>query len=396
MNIIKIWFDELKMTMHDVGVLIFIVLLPLAYPLLYAYIYTNEVQRDVPVVALDKSNSSVSRQFLRNMDATPEVNVKYHATSMAEAYDLLARQEVYGIVEIPDEFHTNLFKGKQSVVAVYCDICSMLYYKNIALAASNVSIAMNKDIKTQNYIRSNTEREAQIAGAPISYDQTPLYNTAGGYASFMIPPILMLILQQALCLGIGMSMGRQREQNGGFAIPRNPIYSSGLEVVLGKLLFYLLLFIIMAIYAHVVVTELFGLPQLGHYGDFILFVIPYLMDCVLMGITVSDFIYRREDCMLLFVCMSLPLFFLSGLSWPGSAIPEGLKYVSYLFPSTFGLNAYVRISSMGASFNDVLPEMKAIWIQVAVYFFTAWFVYWRRVKQAKEGYNEYLERGKEV
>ncbi len=384
MNIIKIWFDELKTTMHDVGVLIFIVLLPLAYPLLYAYIYTNEVQRDVPVAVVDKSNSQISREFLRNIDATPEVDVKYHASSMTEAYQMLEHQEVYGIIEIPEEFHGNLFKGQQSVVGVYCDICSMLYYKNIALAASNVSIAMNKDIKTQNYIRSQTQREAQIAGAPITYDQTPLYNTPGGYASFMIPPILMLILQQALCLGIGMSMGRSREQNGGFVIPNSAYYKNAIEVVLGKMLFYLLLFVLMAVYAHVGVTKWFGLPQLGHYIDFVLFVVPYLMACIFMGITFSDFIYRREDCMLLFVCMSLPLFFLSGLSWPGAAIPEGLKYVSYIFPSTFGLNAYVRISSMGASFNDVLPEMKAIWIQVAIYFSSAVIVYHRRIKQAQK------------
>jgi len=382
MNIIKIWYDELQTVIHDFGILIFVVILPLAYPLLYAYIYTNEVQRDVPVAIVDDSQSAISRQFVRNVDAAPEVMVKEHANSMAEAYQMLQRQEVYGIIHVPAEFHTNFFEGKQSVVAVYCDMCSMLYYKNIALTCSNVSIAMNKDIKVENYIRPKTEREAQIAGQPIAYDQTPLYNTAGGYASFMIPPILMLILQQALCLGIGMSMGRTRERNGQLSVPNSPYYSNYVEVVIGKMLFYLMLFVLMAIYAHVFVTWLFGLPQLGHYGDFILMVIPYLMACVLMGITLSDFIYRREDCMLLFVCMSLPLFFMSGISWPGASLPAGIKYVSYLFPSTFGLNAYVRISSMGASFNDVLFEMKGIWIQVAVYFCTACFVYWRRIRQA--------------
>ena len=82
----------------------------------------------------------------------------------------------------------------------------------------------------------------------------------------------------------------------------------------------------------------------------------------------GGFVYRREDCILLFVFMSVPLLFLSGVSWPGAAVPDFWKVVASVFPSTWGLNAYVRISSMGADLADVRHEIIVLWILAGVYF----------------------------
>ena len=381
MNIIKIWYDELQTVFHDVGIILFVVILPLAYPIIYAYVYTPEVQRDVPVAVVDDSKSALSREFFRKTDATPEVKIVSYCTNMNEAYSRVERQDAYAIIHIDRDFANNLSKGKQTSVGLYCNMMSMVYYKCAASALSNVSIAMNRKIKVDKYLKPKTERESQIMQTPIDYKYTSLYNPQGGYAAFMIPPILMMIIQQSLFLGIGMSMGRNREQNGGFVIPLSPYYKNSVEIVLGKTLFYLLLYIIHALYAFIVITKVFTLPQLGHYWDFILFVIPYIIDCCFLGMVLSYLIFRREDCMLIFVFMSLPLYFMCGLSWPGSAIPDGIRYFSYLFPSTFGLNAYMRITGMGASISDVSFEMKGIAIQICVYFILACLIYTRKIRK---------------
>ncbi|MBQ5404090.1 MAG: ABC transporter permease [Bacteroidales bacterium] len=381
MNIIKIWYDELRTVFHDMGIMLFVIILPLAYPLIYAYVYTPEVQREVPVVVVDDCKSALSREFLRRVDATPDVTVAGHCVNMADAYSALEQQSAYAIIHIDKDFETSLSKGKQTVVGLYCNMMSMVYYKCAVSACSNVSIAMNRKIKVANYMKPKTERESQIMQTPIDYKHTSLYNSQSGYAAFMIPPILMMIIQQSLFLGIGMSMGRSREQNGGFVIPMNRFYKNSVEIVLGKMLFYLMLYIIHAIYAFVVITKMFSLPQLGHYWDFMLFVIPYIIDCCFLGMVLSYMIYRREDCMLIFVFMSLPLYFMCGLSWPGSAIPDGIRYFSYLFPSTFGLNAYMRISGMGASISDVAFEMKGICIQICVYFTMACLIYTGKIRK---------------
>ena len=67
-----IWAKEMKSVFQDEGVLLFFIVVPLVYPLLYSWIYNNEVVREVPVVVVDMSNSQQSRQFIRLYDASPD------------------------------------------------------------------------------------------------------------------------------------------------------------------------------------------------------------------------------------------------------------------------------------------------------------------------------------
>lgn len=376
-DIIRIWYHELTTVMRDKGILIFIVFVPLAYPLLYSYVYTNEVVREVPAAVVDESNTAQSRRFTRMVDAAPDVSVRARCADMAEAEELLKRQEVYGIIRIPASFGRDLWLGEQTRVGVYCDMCSMLYYKALMLTATNVSLEMNKDIKVERYIRSTTAREEEISRMPIEYEQTALYNPQSGFAAFLIPPVLMLIIQQTLLLGIGMSAGDSRERFGGCIFPVHEAYTSPVRIVCGKSLVYLLLYVMMGVYMFTFVTGVFGLPQLGDYLTFLAFLVPFLLACIFLAMVLSALVWRREDCIMLFVFLSVPLLFLSGISWPGASIPAFWKYVSWLFPSTFGMNGYVRIQGMGASLTDISREWCGLWIQAAVYFLLACWIYKR-------------------
>ena len=96
-EIADVWRKEFEMVMRDQGVLIFFLLVPLLYPILYAWIYNNEVVREVPVAVVDDSRSHVSRSFIRQCDATPDVRVVARPSSMAEAQQMMSRGEVRGI-----------------------------------------------------------------------------------------------------------------------------------------------------------------------------------------------------------------------------------------------------------------------------------------------------------
>lgn len=380
--ILHVWLDELTDIVKDEGILIFIILLPLAYPLLYAMIYNTETQRELPICVVDDNMSARSRDFIRRVDATPEVKVAAHCVSMADAQELMRMRKVYGILRIPSEFDTELWRGNQTVVGLYSDLTSMLYYKVEYLAVINVAQELNRNIKVREHQNTTTSREESLARWPIRFDEVKMYNSAGGFAAFLIPPVLMLILQQALCLGVGMSMGRSRERFHGLVIPPTKHYKNTLAIVLGKGLVHFLLFLLMAFYMSTCVTRWFGLPQLAHFVDLLGFFIPYLLACTYMAIFYSSFIYRREDCILLFVFMSIPLLFLSGVSWPGASIPPLWKVVGSVFPSTWGLNAYVRISGMGASLGDCREEIMALWILAAIYFLLSCLMYMFEIRKA--------------
>lgn len=380
LNIFQIWYREIGNIFRDKGIMIFILFVPLAYPLLYSYVYTNEVVREVPVAVVDESHSELSRELLRKMDASPDMKIVAYCDNLSAAQEMIRRQEVYGIVRIPSDFTRELWKGNQAPIGLYCDMSSMLYYKALLLTATNVSLEVNKDIKVNHYLPSTTDRQAEITRMPIDYDYVPLYNPQSGFAAFLIPPVLMLIIQQTLLLGIGMSTGNSREHHMGSVIPFHPWYKNPVHIVIGKALPYFMLYIILGVYMFAVVTRLFTLPQLGHYTTFIAFLVPFVLACIFLAMVLSSFIYRREDSILLLVFLSVPMLFLSGLSWPASDMSAFWKYFSYLFPSTFGMNGYVRITSSGARLSDISSEYIALWIQAGVYFLLACWFYRRQIK----------------
>ena len=106
--------------------------------------------------------------------------------------------------------------------------------------------------------------------------------------------------------------------------------------------------------------------------------------------TVSCLVHYRENVILLMVFLSVPLLFMSGVSWPQSSIPGYWQGVSWLFPSTFGIRAYVRMNSMGASLSDVMFEIRCMWLQVGFYFATACLVYGFQVRLTKRHAQERL------
>ena len=84
-DICRVWAGEMRAIFKDEGVLIFFFLVPLAYPLLYSWIYNNEVVRETPVAVVDMSHSSDSRDLIRRCDATPDVCVTHYSNSLAGA-----------------------------------------------------------------------------------------------------------------------------------------------------------------------------------------------------------------------------------------------------------------------------------------------------------------------
>lgn len=381
-NILYIWYNELMTILHDKGIMIFVVFVPLAYPLLYSYVYTNEVVRDVPAVVVDLCHSSRSREFIRKVDATPDVKILTRCPSVSNAREYIMRHEAYGIFLIPNTFDWDILKGDQTYVGLYCDMSSMLYYKGLLLAATDVSLDMNRDIKVAR-LGTYTDRDKEVTKMPVEYDHQSIFNPQSGFASFLIPPVLMLIIQQTLLLGIGMHMGSTREEYMDCIIPFDKNYKNVMHIVTGKSLAYFMLYFIMAIYMFTFVNKMFNLPILGKYLVLIEFAIPYILACIFFAITLSSVIYRREDCILIFVFMSVPMLFLSGISWPSSAMPVFWKYFSYIFPSSFGMNAYVHIMNMGCELSDIRNIYIGIWVQVIFYFITSCLMYAKHLRKMK-------------
>ena len=384
-DVLYIWREELKQVIKDEGVLMFLVIVPLGYPLLYSWIYNNESLHEIPVVVVDQSHSALSRQFINDCDASSDVHIAYYAEDLDEARSLVSRQLVRGIYFIPSDFATRVSRGEQGTISVYCDMSLMLAYKAVyqtaMVEAGRLGAGLNIK-KSGNY----TKREDAITAQPLAVDDVTMFNPSGGYGSCVLPAVLMLILQQAIALGIGMAAGTARERNrNGQLIPTDdPHYRGAYRIVWGKALCYGMIGAVAAAYLSMAVPCMFSFPQLANGWTLLAMLLPYTMASVFFGMTVSCLVRYRENVMLLMVFVSVPLLFLTGVSWPQSSIPGAWQGVSWIFPSTFGVRAFIRINSMGATVSQILPEIRILWIQAAIYLGMACLVYRHQFRLARK------------
>ena len=383
-----ICMKELKNVLKDQGVLMFLILVPIAYPILYSWIYNNEMTREVPVAVVDLSHSHTSREFTRMLDASPDTKVAVRCNSLAEAKECIGRGEAYGAIYFPEDFQTKLNRMEQTHVGVYCDMSLMLAYKAIFQTCTAIQGNMNSRIQIE-LSGNHTDREDEISTKPLDFEEVPIFNNTAGYGNFIIPGVLMLIIQQTLLLGVGMAAGTAREKNNyGFLVPVDRHYRGVMRIVWGKAMAYFMIYMVMGTYLLCAVPYMFNFISLMSWKSLMLFILPYLLACIFFSMTISALMRYRENVMLLVVFSSVPLLFMSGVSWPQSNIPSFWQGVSWLFPSTFGIRGFVRMNSMGATLEDISTEYHALWIQTVVYFVLAHEVYRFQIGKARKGIKE--------
>lgn len=370
-----VWKDEFHNVITDAGVVIFFIVAPLFYPLLYAFIYDSEAITKVPIVVVDQSNTPRSREFARLCGAGKELCVVGKAADMEEAKRCLHEKKAYGIMMIPSDFNKKIVRHEQSYVILYSDMSSLLYYKAFLSTLTDVSLEMGHDIQVQRLL-GKTAREQSVETMPVVYDHITYFNPKSGFASFLIPAVLMLIIQQMMLMGISLLCGAARDRNSfRDLIPMQRHYRGTFRIVFGKSLCYMMIFAVVSFYLLWVVPRIFDLPQMGNRALTAMFILPYLLACVFFSLTFTAFVRDREASFIIFIFLSLILLFASGISWPAASVPWYWKAFSYFFPSTFGIQGFVKMNTMGATLHNVSFEYVALWIQTVIYFITASLVY---------------------
>ena len=356
--------DEIKRIFRDPGVVLIFIVATLIYPLIYKTIYWNEQITDVPVAVVDLSNSSESRAFLHKWNATPDVKLCYQCTSMAEAEQLLRDQKVHGIIYIPRDFASQLADpfGKAHI-SLYCDMSSFLYMKAIYLSCNQLMLESMRTVQIDRYQQMGIDKEfawALVQDAP--YTETALFTPTGGYGSFLIPAVLVMILHQTLFFGICMLGGTAREENIDRYSFRSLFGRAGAYFVV----YYTLAAIVLGFY-----PRLLDIPHIGSIGDILLFNVPLILSIIFFSLCVSVFIRNRESGLVLLISSSLIFLFMAGISWPKEMIPDAWWYLACCIPYTWGAHGFIHMNSMGASLAITGNEYIALWILTGVYMLIA-------------------------
>lgn len=366
--------NEWRLIGRDKGVILFFVALPLFYPLVYTLIYNPELATELPMAVVDDCRSAESRRLVRMVAASQYVSVAGYASSLQEAREWARQRRVYSIMVIPDDYARRLGRGEQAVVPLFTDMSLLLRYRNTLLAMSDIALHLDTELRTELLEQTPAATSAaQLSAFGGNSEAFLLGDTTQGFASFIMVGVLVLILQQSAVLGVLMldaGANERRTTNGG----SDPEASTGppTATLAGRTLAVALLYLPLTVWALHCVPLIFRLPHLGSLGDTLMLTLPMLLASTLLGRVLSVFATERESCFLVFVFTSVLFLFLSGLTWPASAMSPAWRAVASLLPSTWAIQGFVAISSNGATLAILTRPYASLWLLVLLYFAAAY------------------------
>jgi len=248
-----------------------------------------------------------------------------------------------------------------------CICKKVLQDVSITTGYFNAGIIIKKEVA-----KGNPMTLAQKNYSPLQPFSTSLFNTSSGYAAYIIPILTALIVQLVLLMGIGIINGTRKEDNTLLKTFPRLLHKGGATIVLlGKSYVYILLFaVILPIQVGIVYT-LFSIPVRSPLWIIYIFSLPYLLSVIFFGLAISSLFKRREDSIIFLVLTSIPTLMLSGLSSPMEAFPEFYQYLAQTIPSTPGINGFVKLTQMEATFQEVTREWNHLWLLTLLYFIIA-------------------------
>lgn len=351
------------------------------YGLLYNYMYAPDLVRNVPVVVVDNSKTALSREYIRLLNATPQVDVIATGEDNVQAKELMKMDEAAGILYLPYDFSDRVSRGDESVFIMYETTSAFLYYLAMQEASASSMLALNDRFRPEMLVFLPSEDAAQLASVqPINVVGTALYNYTEGYGTYLIPAVLIVIMFQTLLMVIGMVSGDERQ----FRSLRNysPSLGQAMRLVAGKTFVYMLLYAVFSLFLLGLIPLIFDLPDIGNVWNIIMLLIPFLMATSFFGLTASLFFTDSDAPLLMIAFFSVGLIFLSGVSYPLELMPWYWKLSHYLIPAAPATLAYVKLNSMGASMAGIHTEYITLWIQCAVYFVLACLVYRYNIRKS--------------
>lgn len=363
---------QMRVVAHDQGIILFVIFLPLVYPILYSLIYNPELVREVKTVVVDHDMTARSRELTRRMNATQGVNVIGYAADINEARHAVNSHKAYAILEIPEGFQRKTTNGEGSEMVLYCEMSLMLRYRSLLMAATDVAMDMGADIRNEAIDLTLPLAETVVTGEGYGINAVSMGDITSGFDSFVMPGVIILILHQCIILAVGMAGGARHEyplELGFNPFARRP---HALQKMLGEMLCFFVIAMVAIVWLLYYVPLIFRFPQEGLIWEEIVFIFPMVIACICVGFMLQSVIFQREGVFIVWVATSIVFLFLSGLTWPRFAMSPFWQGVGDIIPATWGVEGFIRMNANGASLAQVSTEYRSLWILAGVYFVMAY------------------------
>lgn len=355
---------SLRSVTRDKGAFMLLALASAFYAFFYPYPYSTEQLTRVPVAVVDGDHSTLSRQLLRFAMAAPGLDVRLVTSSEAEAQEALWRREVEGVLIIPPGLARDATQGHAVTLPVLGNGTYLLLNKNVLEGFAKSVGTLSAGIEVaKRQARGAAPNEAAEKRAPVRLQADALFNEKEGYASYIVPAVAVVIVQQTLLIGSALLAGTWCQRGGARArwLLRRPSRALGLWALLGAFGMANGLFFFGFVY------WFWDYPRGANLPLAALALLPFVLATSALGVALGAWSRQRERVFMLWVATSIPLVFLSGIPWPVQAVPEPLQWLAAALPTAAGIQALVAANQMGATLAEVLPQVRHLWLLSAAF-----------------------------
>jgi ABC-2 type transport system permease protein len=378
MSLMRAFAATVRAVLADRGLLLLFVFVVPIYSFYYPLAYQTQAVRQIPIEIVDLDGSGLSRRLAFDLAAAPDVRIVGQAETVAAASDRLAAGHSAGIIVIPAGFDRDLLRGSPTAITVFGAGAYPVQYKAVVSAVAPVVGALGARFGGRRLAREGAPALvlAQLAQAGPAMVERSLFNLTGGYGSYVVSAVGILIVHQVLLMACAALAGTWVEQRRGpiFDAPPRSLTGALAGSALGLALFVLAALLYMIGFAF----WFQDFPRAANMAGALVFAPLMALTVAALGLALGAWFAVRERALQFMLATSVPFLFLTGTIFPREAIPSPVLAIGWLLPTTPGINGFVKLDQMGASLGEVAPECLHLLVLLLVYSGAALLMWQRR------------------
>ena len=349
-RIVAVLRKELVQLRRDRLTFAMLIGVPIMQLVLFGYAINGD-PRQLPTAVVAHDNGPLVRSIVRAAENTGYFRVT-EVIGEPEAERLVAEGRVQFVLVFPADFSTRLLRGEKPAMAVYADATDPAATGGaVAALLSLPSLALVHDLV-------GPLAPLRAGAAPFELRVHRRYNPEGLSAYNVVPGLMGVILTMTLVMMTSMAMTRERERGTLENLLATPVRP--LEMMLGKILPYVLIGYVQVLIVFAAARLLFEVPMEGSHALLTAAVLLFITATLTVGFTFSTIARSQMQSMQMTMFYFLPNILLSGFMFPFRGMPNWAQAIGEVLPLTHFLRIVRAVMLKGAGPADIAAEAAAI------------------------------------